>query len=173
MKNVLTVMVVLFALGTGILVQRLTAAPESATESTPQNTLPAFTLPDLSGQQRSISEWRGKILIINFWATWCPPCRKEIPEFIKLQHELGDRGLQFIGIAIEEKASVEKYVDLVNINYPILIAEDTGITLSQKMGNTINALPFTIVVDSNGNIVHHHPGEFSRNQILKVIKPLL
>jgi thiol-disulfide isomerase/thioredoxin len=173
MKNVLIVIVVVFALATGILAQRLTATPESATESTPQNTLPAFTLPDLSGQQRSISEWQGKILIINFWATWCPPCRKEIPEFIKLQQELGDRGLQFIGIAIEEKASVEKYASFVKINYPILIGEVTGIALSQKLGNTINALPFTIVVDRKGNIVHHQPGEFSRNQILKVVKPLL
>ena len=134
---------------------------------------PDFSLRDRNGKTWKLSELKGQVVFVNFWATWCPPCRKEMPEFIKLQQELGDRGLQFIGIAIEEKASVEKYVDLVNINYPILIAEDTGITLSQKMGNTINALPFTIVVDSNGNIVHHHPGEFSRNQILKVIKPLL
>ena len=172
MKTTFTAMLVIIALGAGILAQRLTATPDITTESTPQNALPAFTLPDLSGQQRSISEWQGKILIINFWATWCPPCRKEIPEFIKLQQELGDQGLQFIGIAIEEKTSVEEYIDFVKINYPILIGEDAGIALSQKMGNTINALPFSIVVDNKGNIVHRQPGEFSRNQILEVVKPL-
>ena len=173
MKKVLTVTLVIIALASGILAQRLTATPDSTTESTSQNALQSFTLPDLSGQQRSISEWQGKTLIINFWATWCPPCRKEIPEFIKLQQELGERGLQFIGIAIEEKASVEEYIDFININYPILIGGDTGIALAQQMGNIINALPFTIVVDVNGNIVHRHPGEFSRDQILKVVKPLL
>ena len=74
--------------------------------------LPDINFPDVSGNFHSISEWRGKILIINFWATWCPPCLKEIPEFIALQEQYSDIGLQFIGIAIDDQDSVQEYLAL-------------------------------------------------------------
>ena len=135
--------------------------------------LPEIILPDLQGKQRNITEWQGKVIIINFWATWCPPCLKEIPEFIELQKELGDLGLQFIGIAIEEQQPVDEYVSLININYPILIGEDSGIALSVALGNLINAVPFSVVVDRKGNIAHRQPGEFSKQQILEIVNPLL
>ncbi|MFW5443544.1 MAG: TlpA family protein disulfide reductase [Methylococcaceae bacterium] len=133
----------------------------------------SFSLPDLSGKQRNITEWQGKVRIINFWATWCPPCLKEIPEFINLQNEFRDRGIQFIGIAIEDKKSVKKYLSKININYPILIGKDDGIALSQQLGNIVNAVPFTVVTNQQGQIIHRQPGEFSREQILKVIMHLI
>ncbi len=130
-------------------------------------------LPDISGKQRNISEWQGKIRIINFWATWCPPCLKEIPEFIKLQAQYKDKNLQFIGIAIEDKAAVEDYLNSITINFPILIAGDAGLSLSQRLGNIVNAVPFTLIINQQGQIIHRQPGELSREKIIELITPLL
>jgi len=169
-KNTLLIIIAgVIALSGGIISQRL------LTTDRPQ-TAPAaieFSLPDLSGKQRNIKEWQGKILIINFWATWCPPCLKEIPEFIKIQDEFADKGLQFIGIAIDEKSAVEEYLNTLAINYPQLIAGDTGITLSHQLGNIVNAVPFTLIVNQQGQIIHRQPGELSREKIIETITPLL
>ena len=142
-------------------------------EQTSPMPLPDFNLPDVSGNQHSISEWQGKILVINFWATWCPPCRKEIPEFMALQEQYAAKGLQFIGIAIDDQEPVEEYLATTKINYPILIGGVTGIALAHQLGNSIDAVPFTLVVNRQGQIIHRHPGEFSREQIMEIITPLL
>ena len=159
----------LIALGGGIAAQRFLPS----LEKTSATTLPDFNLPDLSGNQHNISEWRGKILIINFWATWCPPCRKEIPEFIALQEQYSAKGVQFIGVALEEQKPVAEYASSAHINYPILIGEYDGITLANQLGNSVGAIPYTIVVNQQGQIIHRHPGEFSKTQILEIINPLL
>ena len=135
--------------------------------------LPDFSLPDLAGTLHPISEWHGKILIINFWATWCPPCLKEIPEFIQLQTEYAAQNVQFIGIAIDEADLVADYVSFVDINYPILIAETEGAKLAQKLGNTVSAIPFTAIVNQQQKIIYYHPGELSRQRLIELIEPLL
>jgi thiol-disulfide isomerase/thioredoxin len=135
--------------------------------------LPHFSFPDVAGVQRDRSEWDGKTLVINFWATWCPPCREEIPEFIKLQEEMGGLGLQFIGIAIEDTEPVEAFMAEMTFNYPVLIGEDDGMSLSAQLGNTIGILPFTAVIDRSGKVVHAHSGPFNREQVMAIVKPLL
>lgn len=132
-----------------------------------------FSFPDTDGQQQSITQWQGKILVINFWATWCPPCLKEIPEFIQLQQAYQDSNVQFVGIAIEDRQPVVEYMQRVNINYPILIAGDAGSTLSQQLGNIISAVPFTVIVNQQGQIIHRQPGELSKEQFLAIVQPLL
>lgn len=142
-------------------------------EKTGISVLPEFNLPDLSGHQHNISEWRGKVLVINFWATWCPPCLKEIPDFVALQEQYADKGLQFIGIALEDREPVAEYTAATNINYPILLGGDNGIALSQQLGNNVGAVPYTLVVGRQGQIIFRHPGELSKQQIAEVIAPLL
>lgn len=164
----LIIIVALIALGVGVMARNDWPLLEKTKQP-----LPAFSFPDLSGRQRSISEWQGKLLIINFWATWCPPCKKEIPEFIELQQHYSSEGLQFIGIAIEDKESVDEYLSFININYPVLIGGDGGIALAHQLGNLFDGVPFTVVVDAAGQIIHRHQGELSKEQILEVIKPLL
>lgn len=153
------------ALATGILVQHYstgTANPEQAK-------LEHFTFPDLEGRQRSSQEWQGQIRVINFWATWCAPCREEIPEFIHLQKQFANNGVQFIGVAIDSAAAVAAYIQPLSINYPILIAEDDGIGLASRSGNVLNAIPFTLVVDTNDVIVHRQPGTFSTESLKKIL----
>lgn len=165
----LIIIAALIALGLGITARHLFPAVEKAVVSS----LPEFNLPDLSGRQHNISEWRGKVLVINFWATWCPPCRKEIPDFIALQEQYVAKGVQFIGIALEDKEPVAKYAAETNINYPILLGGDNGIALAQQLGNNAGAVPFTLIVDRQGQIIHRHPGALSKEQLVKIITPLL
>ncbi|GFO72399.1 hypothetical protein BJAS_P2611 [Bathymodiolus japonicus methanotrophic gill symbiont] len=115
--------------------------------------LPEFSLPDTAGVVHSISEWQGKIIVINLWATWCPPCLQEIPEFIQIQAEYADQNVQFIGIAIDEPELVNDYISFININYPILIATTEGGKLSQRLGNTMSAIPFTAIVNQQQEIM--------------------
>ena len=165
----LIIIAAVLALAGGILARGF-FSPVEQTSPTP---LPEFNLADVSGNQHNISEWQGKIRVINFWATWCPPCLKEIPEFVELQKQYAGKGLQFIGIAIDDQEPVEEYLAATKINYPILIGGVTGIALAQQLGNRVDAVPFTIVVNRQGQIIYRHPGEFSREQIMKIIAPLL
>ncbi len=133
-----------------------------------------FTLPDLQGKIHSESEWLGKkVVILNFWATWCPPCIREIPEFIKLQEKYGKRGLQFIGIAIDNQKAVQRFVDEMGMNYPILLGDQEAINLSIRLGNKMAGLPFTVIIDRNGQIVSRKIGQISEQQVEKTILPLL
>jgi len=160
----------LIALAAGLLVQR---AMQTSVETVALSQPLEFSFPDVNGRMLDINAWRGKVLVINFWATWCAPCLQEIPEFMKLQAEYQARGLQFIGISIDEKQPVQEYLQRIGINYPVMVAGDAGIALSQQLGNIINAVPFTLIVNQAGQIIHRQPGELSNDQILEYVMPLL
>lgn len=163
-------MAAIVALITGIYTQQKLQSTNAETQSSARL---EFSFPDVNGQPQSVAQWRGKVMIINFWASWCGPCLKEIPEFIKLQQEFQSQNVQFIGIAIEDRQPVADYLKRVSLNYPILIAGDAGSMLARQLGNIINAVPFTVIVDQQGQIIHRQPGELSREQFLQVVKPLL
>lgn len=165
----IVILIGLIALAGGIAL-RYGMYPAPAAEASP---LPEFTLPDLPGKPRSISEWKDKVLVINFWATWCPSCREEMPDLAALQQQYAERGVQVIGIAVEDQEPVEEYVDFIKINYPILIAGDRGMALSGRFGNRAEAIPFTAVVDRQGVIRHRQLGKFSQPELAKIIDEML
>lgn len=133
----------------------------------------ALRIADLDGRERSLSEWRGKILVVNFWGTWCPPCVVEIPEFVHLQQEWGERDLQFVGIALDDPAAVAAFVTDKGVNYPVLVGEDVVTDLMRVLGNRIGGLPYTVVFDRAGQVVHVQQGEWKTAAARAVLEPLL
>jgi thiol-disulfide isomerase/thioredoxin len=115
----------------------------------------------------------GQGVVLNFWATWCVPCREEMPEFVKAQREWGDRGLQFVGIAIDEVEKVKVFGAELGLNYPVLIGGFGAIELSKTMGNRLGALPFTIIVDRSGRVVLTQLGRLKDAQLKSIVAQLL
>lgn len=138
-----------------------------------QNQRPDFALQDLEQQIRHAKEWNGQVVMINFWATWCPPCRSEMPAFQKLYTDYKDQGFSIVGIAIDNKQSVIDFVDPLGIDYPILLGEEKGIQLAKEYGNRLGALPFTVIVDRKGQIIHQRRRELSYQDAEALIKPLI
>jgi thiol-disulfide isomerase/thioredoxin len=130
-------------------------------------------LPDAKGREQSIGQWKGKVLVVNFWATWCVPCREEMPEFVTAQQEFGPRGLQFVGIAIDDVAKVEAFAAELGLNYPVLIGGYGAIELSRTFGNRLGALPFTIIVDRAGRVSHTQLGPIKDAQLRTIVSQLL
>ena len=119
--------------------------------------LPAFSLANLDGEQQSIQSWPGKPLLINFWATWCGPCLREIPMLKELQASHSD--LQVVGIAIDKPDLVAKFAAEQQFNYAILVGQNEAWTAASALGVNIFALPFTVFTAGDGSILGVHTGE--------------
>jgi len=122
---------------------------------------------------RNIDEWNGQVVLVNFWATWCPPCKKEMPAFIQLQEQYAKQGFQVIGIALDNEDSVRDFADAMGVKYPLLPADHAGLKLSRDYGNDIGALPYSVFVGRDGIITQTHIGELSKDQVEGIIKPML
>ncbi len=165
MKNIILFATALAVAGSsGYALQKSLNQPQVKTQ--PNTALgqqrPEFAALDLAGEMRNIKEWDGKIILLNFWATWCPPCKKEIPDFIALQKEYGDQGFQIIGIAIDDEDAVREYMKEVGMNYPSLVVQDEGVMLAKRYGNGIGALPYTVIINRDGEISDTIMGELSK-----------
>ncbi len=130
-------------------------------------------LTDLQGVPRKLSDWKGKILVVNFWATWCEPCREEIPALVAVREMLHPSGVEFVGIAIDQAAKVAQFVDKIPITYPVLVADGTGIDLSRALGNVRGGLPFTVVIRRDGAVAYRHVGALTKAMIEQQLRTLL
>jgi thiol-disulfide isomerase/thioredoxin len=135
--------------------------------------LGAASFPDLEARPRRLSEWRGKVLVCNFWATWCAPCREEVPMLVGLRGKYGLQGLEIVGIAIDNVIKVRDFSTSFNISYPILIADAGGLDLMRALGNTGGGLPYTVVADRRGEIVHRKLGLLKQAELEPMITSLL
>jgi thiol-disulfide isomerase/thioredoxin len=150
---------------------------QSGTEATPATTLtemapeqlPEFTLNDVWDEPHKISEWSGKPLLINFWATWCAPCRREMPLLQALHNERVATGLQIVGIAIDRQPDVQSYIAEAGISYPILSGEADAMAVSELFGLDGLGLPFSVLVASNGTILTVHLGEVVHQQLADMV----
>ena len=134
--------------------------------------LRSASLPDLAGQVRKLGEWRGRVLVCNFWATWCAPCRDEIPMLMETKAKHASSGLEIVGIAIDNPANVRQFSASFKISYPILLAEADGLDLMRKLGNSGGGLPYTVVADRQGAIVHRKLGALKQAELEAVLAPL-
>ncbi|MDH5711362.1 MAG: TlpA family protein disulfide reductase [Gammaproteobacteria bacterium] len=123
---------------------------------------PEFAMVDINGQTRSISEWDGQIILLNFWATWCPPCLEEIPGFIELQEQYGNQGFQIIGIAADNEDAVRKFAEETKFNYPIIAAELEALELIGRYGNRSGGIPYSVFINREGEISDRIMGELSK-----------
>jgi len=143
----------------------------------PSNTAPAvhsvLELPDLAGISRPLQHWQGRVIVLNFWATWCPPCREEIPEFIALQERYQAEGLQIVGVAVDGPEAVRRFSDTLGINYPVLLGEVEGAQAMKDYGNPSGSLPFTVVIDPSGRVVARKLGTYRYAELETILKPHL
>jgi peroxiredoxin len=133
---------------------------------------PEFSMLDINGQTRNIKEWDGQVILLNFWATWCPPCLEEIPGFIELQAQYGDQGFQIIGVAIDDEEAVREFAKEMNINYPLIAAELDGVGLASRYGNRSGALPYSVIINRDGEISDKITGELSKIRAEQLLKNL-
>jgi thiol-disulfide isomerase/thioredoxin len=131
------------------------------------------SLSDLSGKSQMMSQWRGKVLVVNFWATWCAPCRDEIPALMRVQHIYASNGVQFVGIALDDVSKVRDYADEMRIDYALLIGGIEALAVTRDLGNRGEVLPFTVVLDRAGKVVYAHAGALTEALLGAVLTPLL
>ena len=130
---------------------------------------PGFTLLDMTGRSVSLADFKGKVVILDFWATWCPPCKREIPDFIKLQSEYGSKGVQIVGIALDQPNKVKAFVKDNGMNYPLLLGTNE---VAASYGG-VEAIPTTFVIDKSGKIVAKYEGLRPKETFESQIKKLL
>jgi thiol-disulfide isomerase/thioredoxin len=152
-----------------VLTSLLFLFPAWAKAQTPK--APQLTLKDINGGEFRLSDYKGKVVLINFWATWCPPCRTEIPELIKLQRKYRKKGLQVVGITYppEKLSEVRRFARAMKINYAIAI----GTKANKELFTTSESLPLTVVIDRNGSVRELIEGVIYPDEFDQKVKPLL
>ncbi|MBA2410133.1 MAG: TlpA family protein disulfide reductase [Gammaproteobacteria bacterium] len=171
-------LVALVAALAGLSIYQWSSAPQPATSSQgPQDLLgaprPAFSLPDLDGWPVSINRWDGKVILLNFWATWCPPCREEMPDFAQTQKEYRARGFQVIGVALDRPRPVAEFIKEVGAGYPQLIGRENAMAVADRYGNAYGGLPHSVLIDRDGIIRFIKAGRLSRRELIDELLQLL
>jgi thiol-disulfide isomerase/thioredoxin len=128
---------------------------------------------DLEGKARQLSEWRGKVLVCNFWATWCAPCREEMPLLAAARTKYAPNGVEIVGIAIDNGAKVGQFTRSLGIPYPILLSEADGLEHMRRLGNSSGGLPYTVVFDRQGRAAHRKLGALKPGDLDGILGPLL
>jgi len=133
----------------------------------------AASYPDLEQRPQAIKQWRGKVLVVNFWATWCGPCREEIPDLIRLHERFGKEPVAIIGLAIDQPDAVRGFVKEFGINYPMLVGGFSALDLARAAGNPYAVLPFTVIIDRQGKIAQAHVGRIPAERLDELIRQAL
>lgn len=167
-------LILITVLGFGIFYFFLNNEPsQQSVHKVATDTLFSVTLPDENGKPQALNQWKGKIIVLNFWATWCPPCREEMPELSALHTEYQDKNVVVLGIALDEINLIKEFDEENNISYPLLGAEDTGGNLAFNLGNDKSALPFTVIIKPDGSIANTYFGRISKSLLEETLVKLL
>ncbi len=130
----------------------------------------AASFVDLNGKNQPLAQWGNRLLVINFWASWCPPCIEEIPTLIQMQQKYATRGLQIVGIAADSRLNAANFSEKLGINYPVFPDEAQAIAFSKRLGNQFGLLPFTIVLNRSGDIVMTKTGVVTEAELTRLVE---
>lgn len=133
----------------------------------------AARYPDLEGNPRRLLDWQGRVLLCNFWATWCAPCREEVPILVQAKQQWGTKGVEIVGIGIDSADKIREFSKSYKINYPVLIADATALQLLRRLGNRSGGLPYSVILDPSGGIVHRHLGPLTAADMRRLLASLL
>lgn len=128
-------------------------------------------LVDLAGKQRHLSEWDGKIVLLNFWASWCGPCRDEMPLLDATRGRFASHGFEVVGVAIDNLASVQDFLKDSPVHYPILLADENGDDPSLRYGDTRSVLPYSVLIGRDGRVIAQRAGNFSEGSLERWLQP--
>ncbi len=134
---------------------------------------PELRLPDLAGRMHTLDAYRGRVVLVNFWATWCPPCLREIPSFEKIRQRYLGRGFEVLGVAVDDTDAVRRFVREHGVTYPQLLAGARGTALMARFGNRHGALPYSLLVDQQGIVRLAHAGELRPETLTEHLQALL
>jgi thiol-disulfide isomerase/thioredoxin len=163
-------LVIIVAAIAGYLVQQQysVSLEDQATTQVSTSDRVEFVLPHLDGSERRLSDWDGEARIVNFWATWCAPCRREIPILKQLQTDKPEMQLQVIGIAVDFMEDVRAYAEEAHFNYPILVGQEEAIAVAEASGVEFIGLPFTMIIAADGTLVATHMGEIMQPHVDRI-----
>lgn len=160
---ILAAVALVSALGGFLLYEYLQPGSAKAPAASSQAPLELHAVPltDLEDRQTVFGDWKGDFLLVNFWAPWCAPCRREIPSLIQIQNEYAERGVRVLGIAFDGKPQVREFATEYGINYPLFLSANRTAMYSAALGNPSGSLPYTALLDRNLQIIYQHNGEVS------------
>lgn len=182
-KNLVVALVSLVSLSTGVALFQIWAPARTFSEiqssrpepvSQPQIPLSLNEIPliDLDGESKNLGDWKQQVLIVNFWAPWCVPCRREVPDLVALQTEYRDQ-VQVLGLALDSAENINSFAEEYAMNYPSFLASSHIPMYNAVFGNSSGALPFTVIIDSRREISYSHTGQISLDELRKRVSKLL
>ena len=167
-KLLILIPLALAALAAGVWLAQTRYAPQ-APAATAVSALWQLSFPDVQGQPQALSQWRGKTLVLNFWATWCAPCREEIPDLMAIRSEYAAKSVEIVGIAIDNAQAVAPYARQMKITYPVLIGEGEALAMARALGNPSGALPYTVIIAPDGTVLMRHLGRLPKAKLQAIL----
>ncbi|MDR2220204.1 MAG: TlpA family protein disulfide reductase [Methylobacillus sp.] len=144
-----------------------------APDNTAVDALYAATLPDQNGQPQALSQWRANIVLVNFWATWCPPCREEMPELSDFQEKYRARNVIVLGISTDDVAKISEYSKAHPVSYPLLAGDFQAMVLAERLGNNKGALPYSVLIDPKKGVRRIYFGRIDIQQLERDVRGIV
>jgi peroxiredoxin len=151
----------------------MTLPEASAGELATRNHAPAFTLPGMDGKPHELAEWRNKVVLLNFWASWCSPCQTEIRDLVAYQSQYAAQGLQIVGIGLDDEVKLRNVQRTLGINYPVLLANSPGNPVMTDFGNRDGIVPYSVLISREGKVVYTHTGLVTQEIFAEQVIPWL